>query len=231
MAVCALPTEKDGRWAGRMGLARAIREKLARSDEDAWARGLLGRVAGGDEDAFEALYARYAQPVLAFVVTRCPDRGLAEEVAADTWLGCWRSARAFRGDSRVLTWLLGIARRQLYVRVRGVRMVIEPLDTGSGDPTAADELGLGAEDGPAELGDPESLVLAAAGARELDAAVACLTPDLREVVTLAWLHDLPYEEIARVVGVPVGTVKSRVFRARRLLRERLRGSEEDHHEN
>lgn len=219
-----------------------------RSDEDATARGLLARVARGDEGALEALYARYARPVLAFVTARCPDRGLAEEVAADVWLGCWRSARAFRGDSRVLTWLLGIARRQLYVHVRGARMVVEPLgdgveeltagfvagdgaagglpDEGLGLGAGAGLDGLGSAPGPGELGNPELLLLEATGVEELRAALGDLPADLREVVTMAWLHELPYEEISQVVGVPVGTVKSRVFRARRLLRERLAGSRE-----
>ena len=57
-----------------------------------------------------------------------PDREAAEEVAADAWLGCWRAAPAFRGDSRVLTWLLGIVKRQAYVRMRRVRPLEYPLD-------------------------------------------------------------------------------------------------------
>lgn len=212
----------------------------SRPDEDAWARGLLAQVACGDEGALETLYTRYARPVLAFVTARCPDRGLAEEVAADVWLGCWRSARAFRGDSQVLTWLLGIARRQLYVHTRGARVAVELLD----DETAglvvgssvramgnAPEDGLGSESGSVELGDPESLLLEAAGVEELCDALADLPSDLREVVTLSWLHELPYEEISQVVGIPVGTVKSRVSRARRLLRERLSRSKEGRHED
>lgn len=64
---------------------------------------LLARVASGDERAFETLYGRYAAAVRAFVRVRVPDAGTAEEVCADVWLGCWRSARAFRGDAKVLS--------------------------------------------------------------------------------------------------------------------------------
>ena len=88
----------------------------------------LARVARGDEAALEELYRAFAPAVLAFALARVGSREVAEEVAADTWLGCWRSAAAFRGDSRVLTWLLGIAKRQAYVRVRRTRLAECPLD-------------------------------------------------------------------------------------------------------
>lgn len=191
--------------------------------EDAWARAQLACIAGGDERALESLYARYAQPVLAFLSARCSDRGLVEEAAADTWLGCWRSARAFRGDSRVLTWLLSIARRQLYAHTRGLCMPVESLDELDDDRAGGSSVGIGpgAVGGSAAFEDPAELALEAAGVEEIGAAVATLPPGLLEVATLAWLYELPYEEIARAVGIPVGTVKSRVFRARRLLCERL----------
>lgn len=83
----------------------------AMCDED-----LLVRVASGDERAFETLYGRHAAAVRAFVRVRVPDAGTAEEVCADVWLGCWRSARAFRGDAKVLSWLLGIETADLHAR-------------------------------------------------------------------------------------------------------------------
>ena len=110
-------------------------------------------------------------------------REVAEEVAADTWLGCWRSATAFRGDSRVLTWLLGIAKRQAYVRVRRTRLAECPLDE------AAEALADGA-------GDAADSVLEAAGVAEILAALDALPVELAETVRLAWLHELPYAEIA-----------------------------------
>ena len=162
----------------------------------------LARVARGDEAALEELYRAFAPAVLAFALARVGSREVAEEVAADTWLGCWRSAAAFRGDSRVLTWLLGIAKRQAYVRVR------RTLDE------AAEALADGA-------GDAADSVLEAAGVAEILAALDALPVELAETVRLAWLHELPYAEIAAIADVPVGTVKSRVSRARRLLQETL----------
>ena len=117
-------------------------------DED-----LLVRVASGDERAFETLYGRHAAAVRAFVRVRVPDAGTAEEVCADVWLGCWRSARAFRGDAKVLSWLLGIAKRQIYMRVRRVRPNV----------TALDDAPEPRDDGPS----PETAVLSEAGVDDL----------------------------------------------------------------
>lgn len=154
------------------------------------------------------LYSRYAPVVFSFVKARTSDVGVAEEVSADVWLGCWRSARAFRGDSRVLTWLLGIAKRQIWTHTRGKRLPTVPLDEN-------------AESIPSTADDPADLVSSAVAVEELVVALGSLPPELAEVVRLAWLHELPYDEIGSVVAIPVGTVKSRVSRARRMMREAL----------
>lgn len=172
----------------------------------------LARVARGDEAALEELYCAFAPAVLAFALARMDSREAAEEVAADTWLGCWRSARAFRGDSRVLTWLLGIAKRQACMRSRRMRLAECPLDEEAFE-MAVDE---GAD------GDPTGALMEEAGVAEICAALDALPEELSETVRLAWLHELPYAEIAVVTEVPVGTVKSRVSRARRLVRSMLR---------
>lgn len=171
-------------------------------DED-----LLARVASGDERAFETLYGRHAAAVRAFVRARVPDAGTAEEVCTDVWLGCWRSARAFRGDAKVLSWLLGIAKRQIYMRVR----------RGRPNVTALDDAPEPRDDGPS----PETVVLSEAGMDDLTTLLRRLPVELVETATLAWLHGLPYRQIASLLDVPEGTVKSRVSRARRLLRAQL----------
>lgn len=179
-----------------------------REDDEDQARALLARVACGDEGALEELYRLYAPAVLAFASARLPDREAAEEAAADAWLGCWRAAAGFRGDSRVLTWLLGIAKRQAYVRMRRARPIECAIDDMA-EQLAADE------------GDPSDALASQAGVDEIVAALDALEPALAETVRLAWLHELPYAEIAQVTDVPVGTVKSRVFRARAMLQETL----------
>lgn len=170
---------------------------------------LLVQIGTGNERAFSLLHARYSSIVFSFVLARMADRGGAEEVAADVWLGCWRSARAFRGDSQVLTWLLGIAKRQVSAHTRRKRLPLVPLEDN--------EYAI-----PAEDSDPADLVVSADQSKILLAALETLPEDLTEVVRLAWVHEVPYAEIADLVGIPPGTVKSRVSRARRLLREELR---------
>lgn len=169
---------------------------------------LLEAVGDGDERAFAELYQRYSAVVFAFVLARSDDRGDAEEISADVWLGCWRSAPAFRGDSRILTWLLGIAKRQIWTHTRRRKIPTAPLD---------EEVECLVDD----AADPAGLVAMATGVDELLGALRSLPQDLAEVVGLAWLHELPYGEIASVLEIPVGTVKSRVSRARRLLKETL----------
>ena len=166
---------------------------------------LLEAVGEGDEHAFAELYQRYSAVVFAFVLARSGD---AEEISAAVWLGCWRSAPAFRGDSRILTWLLGIAKRQIWTHTRRRKIPTAPLD---------EEVECLVDD----AADPADLVAMATGVDELLGALRSLPQDLAEVVGLAWLHELPYGEIASVLEIPVGTVKSRVSRARRLLKETL----------
>lgn len=184
---------------------------MAGYDEDEQrARSALSAIARGDEEALEELYCAYAPAVFTFIAARMSDREAAEEVAAGVWLACWRSARAFRGESRVLTWLLGIAKRQVYTNTRRKRAGAIPLDEH------ADAIADSAE-------GPESLALAGVGVEAILSALDALPDDLAETLRLAWLHELPYADIAAVTDVPVGTVKSRVSRARRMMQESLRG--------
>jgi len=195
--------------SGRLGNEeRRVRLAVSSSGADTDEQ-LLARVGDGDERALAALYSRYSSIVFGFVLARAPDHGVAEEVSADVWLGCWRSARAFRGDSRVLTWLLGIAKRQVYVHTRRKRLPQVPLDE------EAYEL-------PTDDPNPAELAISAEATRALLDSLDALPAELMEVVRLAWGHELPYDDIASVVGVPVGTVKSRISRARRVLQEVLR---------
>lgn len=143
---------------------------------------LLTQVASGDERAFETLYGWYAAAVRAFVRMRVSDAGAAEEICAGVWLGCWRSAKAFRGDAKVLSWLLAIAKRQIYMRVRRVRPSVTALDD-------APEMSDG---GPG----PETSALSEAEVDDLTAMLRRLPDELVETATLAWLHDLPYRQIA-----------------------------------
>jgi RNA polymerase sigma factor (sigma-70 family) len=174
-------------------------------------RQTLQRIAAGDRQALAELYARHRQMLFRYLLQLTPDRGLAEELLQDTLVAVWRSARAFAGHSSVTTWLIGIARRQAHNSLRRKGL---PL---------ADPAVLGAM--PAGDLTPEDALLATVAREQLDAAFARLAPLHREVLALAFVQELPYAEIAAVLDIPVGTVKSRLNHARRALRAALGAAE------
>jgi RNA polymerase sigma factor (sigma-70 family) len=171
-------------------------------DDDA---ALLALVARGDGGALARLYQAYAGRLFGYLLRLAGDRMVAEEVLQDTMLAVWRSAGGFTGASAVSTWLFGIARRQAYYRLRG-----QP-------PPAPFE----AVDRPDPAPGPEELAIAAAGGSPLAGAVGGLPDHQRDVVALVFVAGLPLAEAAAVLGVPVGTVKSRLHHARAALARTL----------
>jgi RNA polymerase sigma factor (sigma-70 family) len=188
------------------------REVTWMSGQAAGDRHVVERIAAGDRDALTALYTTYQAPLFRYLLQLTNDRGLAEEVLQDTLVAVWKSARTFEGRSSVQTWLIGIARRQAHNTLR--RRALPRADVA--------EL----EILPSSNPEPEDAVLAKAEQEELATAIRWLSPVHREVLTLTFMHDLSYGEIARVVGVPEGTVKSRLSNAKRALRALLKGAEE-----
>lgn len=172
---------------------------------------LIDRVAQGDRDALAALYHRYGGPLYAYLVRLVEDRSTAEEVLQDTLLAAWKSARTFEGRSSVLTWLIGIARRQAHNT--GRRRTLPRADVAELEVLAALDP------------EPEDAALARASREELAAMVGQLSPLHREVIVLAFVHGLSYEEMARSIGVPIGTIKSRLSNAKTALRALLEQEE------
>ena len=173
---------------------------------------LLAAIAAGDREALAELYARYQQPLYSYLLQLTPDHGLAEEILQDTLVAAWKSARSFEGRSTVLTWLIGIARRQAHntLRQRKLQLAEEA------------ELACVASSEP----EPEAFALNSLARDELVTAFRQLPALHREVLTLALVQELSYEETATILGVPVGTVKSRLSNAKRLLRALLIAKEE-----
>lgn len=177
---------------------------VVESDND-----LLARAASGDEQGLRVLYERHAAAVLRLLRRLTSDPGMAEEILQETWIAVWTSAHRFRGASSVRAWLLGVARRQAHNRLRRKSPSTVEFDAA---PEPADE-----------TTDVEGEALAAAGRDEILAAIGRLPQTHRDVVVLALVEELPYSDIAEVVGVPVGTVKSRMAKARRMLAAELPG--------
>lgn len=173
------------------------------SDEAVGDPVLMIRVAEGDEAALRLLYERHAAGMLRLIRRLTSHQGVAEEILQESWLAVWRSAGGFRGDAPVRAWLLGVARRQAHNRLRRIEPVIVDLEKAIDVPDAEPAV--------------EEQVFARADRRRLVAAVKGLPEHLREVLVLVLAEDLPYPEVAAMLGVPVGTVKSRMWTARRLL--------------
>jgi RNA polymerase sigma-70 factor, ECF subfamily len=157
---------------------------------------LLRAVARGDRVAFRELYERHADRVFRFALSLLRAPHLAEEVLQETMVAVWKSADRFKGASKATTWILGIAKNQAYALLRREKR---------GERTPEDPI---AEPDPAETA--EICV-------RVEDAVATLPPHLREVLHLVFYEEMTLAEAADVLGIPEGTVKSRMFHARKAL--------------
>ncbi len=168
---------------------------------------VLAAVAAGDDSALRTLYQRHALAMLRLLRRLTSDARLAEDLLQESWLAVWQSAAAYRGEASVRGWLLGVTRRQAHNRLRRKEVEAVPLED-SIDP-------------PDPSGRVEEAVLAEAGRQEVMTAIDALSPPLAEVVHLALVAELGYRDIAVVLDIPVGTVKSRMANARKQLIEIL----------
>jgi len=183
----------------------------------------MARVQAGDVRAFELLYARYAHPLLNFFHRMCFDRVAAEDYLQETFLRVWRARATYRPVGKVSTWLFEIA-KNFWFNERE-KMGRRPFATGAGGEDAQAQLSLL----PDARGDGSPFDTARAKEVEeaVGRAVAELSEKLRAAFVLARYQHLPYAEIAAILDIPVGTVKSRVALAERLLRARLASYLED----
>lgn len=168
-------------------------------------RALLARTADGDRVAFEELYRRHAGWLTARLQSRCGDPELADIALQDTFVAAWRSARSYRGDGDVGAWLWGIGIRRLIDVLRKRRAT--PMD-----PVVIAAMGAGAAPGEPQFG---------LGGGELDVAMQRLPGELRAVLIATAIDGLTTKEAARLLGVPQGTVKTRLMRARKHMQEAL----------
>jgi len=171
---------------------------------------LLRRVADGDRDALGALYRRHANVVLAQIRLAVGEPGLSEEILQDTMLAVWRGAGSFRGVSQVRSWIIAIALRQARDRLRRHRVAVVADESVLSGQAAADP-------------GPEAQVLGRAELAVVAQAIRSLSPGHREVLGLVFGADLTLADAAEVLGVPVGTVKSRLAAARAALARAMGG--------
>lgn len=210
--IAASPTAQVAAPAADGALRADPGRRADAQSADATDGSLLGRIAGGDRDAHRQLYERHGPAILAFLVSRTADRALAEDVLHDVMLTVWRAAGTFRGASAVRTWLLSIAHHTACKALRRHRRE-QPLSWAGPDRGGHRAPGFAPAAAPTGLA-PDARV-------ELAGAVAALPEVQRTALVLHFYHGLSVAEIAAVVGVPAGTVKSRMSRGKERLRALL----------
>jgi RNA polymerase sigma-70 factor (ECF subfamily) len=173
---------------------------------------LLAAAAMGDRHAFTVLYKRHSPWLAARLSRRCADASQVDEILQDTFVAVWRGATGWDGRGLVPAWIWGIAARRL---VDAMRRRPRPTCSLSDLAEAAGPRAASAED--EALRDLEYC--------HLGRALAGLAPDLRLVVEATVLHGLSTREASRLLDIPAGTVKTRMMRARQVLRAHLRMAE------
>lgn len=163
---------------------------------------LLSRMAGGDKAAFGAFYKALEKPVFRFIVSKLNDPFEAADIQHDVFMDIWRSAGRFEGRSAVKTWVFGIAYRKTMDHFRK-----------HGRVDLTDDIGDSADDSP----DAVACIAATQEAEHLRFCLDQLKPQHRSAVELAFYEDMTYGEIADASDVPEGTIKTRVFHAKKLL--------------
>ncbi len=166
---------------------------------------LLSAVVGGDREALATLYHRHAPWLLLRLTRRCADPDLVDDALQDAFVAVWRGAARYSGEGQVAAWIWGIAVRRLVdqVRRRPVRALPLPQVEAATVASAEEQVLLGVEYG------------------DLAGALDRLSPELRAVVEATVLDGLTTKEAGRLLGIPAGTVKTRMMRARAHLREDL----------
>jgi RNA polymerase sigma-70 factor (ECF subfamily) len=181
------------------------------SDEE-----LLRLTVAGDADAFTALYRRRQAGIYRFALQMCGSEGIAEDVTQEVFMTLMRESQIFDPSRGTLAaYLYGIARKQVLRRLEKERHFVALADDTAEDGDAATEHPAAAHDPLAELTRHELI-------ESVQQAVSGLPAHYREVVVLCELHEMSYAEAAAALGCAVGTVRSRLHRARALLVERLR---------
>ena len=167
---------------------------------------LIAAIARGERDAMERLYARHHVRVFRFAVRLTGNTVLAEDIVSEVFLSVWRQAAGFKGRSNLSTWLFAIARNK---SVSAIRERDEALDDD-----AASEIADGA-DNPEVAADKSSHDVI------IRRCLSRLSTLHREVIDLVYYHEKSVDEVAEIIGAPAGTVKTRMFYARRQLQDLL----------
>ena len=169
---------------------------------------LVIAIAAGDRRAMQVLFGRHQVKVYRFLVRMTGDTAAADDLVSEVFFEVWRKAASFEGRSRVSTWLLGIARFKALSAAR--RRTEDQLSD------------LTAETIEDESDDPETVLSKQDTGTIIRNCLQKLSADHREIIDLVYYHEKSVEEVAEVVGIPSGTVKTRMFYARKRMAELLK---------
>ena len=185
---------------------------------DATDLSLVQRVQQGDKGAFDALVLKYQHKVVKLVMRYVRNPAEAEDVAQEAFIKAYRALPRFRGDSAFYTWLYRIAinTAKNAAASRGRSPIEYELDRGDGEESPEVQARM------KDTATPEALALTEEIRSIVNAAIESLPEDLRTAIVLRELEGLSYEEIAVTMACPVGTVRSRIFRAREAIDARLK---------
>ncbi len=179
---------------------------------------LVERAQRGDKKAFELLVVKYQRKLARLLSRFIRDASEVEDVTQEAFIKAYRALPSFRGDSAFYTWLyrIGINTAKNYLVSLGRRA---PTVTGVDSEEAE---GIEEGDQLRDLNTPENQMMSRQLAETVDQALQELPEELRTAITLREIDGMSYEEIAQIMNCPIGTVRSRIFRAREAIAERLR---------
>ena len=182
---------------------------------------LVERAVAGDQRAYELLVIKYQRRIERLIGRMVRDTDLVQDIAQETFIRAYRALHQFRGEAQFYTWLYRIAvntAKKTLMDLKRDPLVYESTLAGADDGDETSRLG----NEPINEETPETVLAAREIAAAVNAAMEALPEDLRQAVSLREIEGLSYEEIALAMACPIGTVRSRIFRAREAISARVR---------
>jgi RNA polymerase sigma-70 factor, ECF subfamily len=185
---------------------------------------LVQRTLEGDQRAFEMLVVKYQRRVERLIGRMVRDTDLVQDIAQETFIRAYRALGQFRGEAQFYTWLYRIAvntaKKQLMELKRDPIVLMSSLSSSDDDETSGLEHELNAQVADAET--PEAILASKEIAQAVNAAMDALPKELGQAIAMREIEGMSYEEIATALDCPIGTVRSRIFRAREAISARIK---------
>ena len=182
---------------------------------------LVERTLAGDDHAFELVVIKYQRRIQRLIARMVRDVDLVDDIAQETFIRAYKALHQFRGEAQFYTWLYRIAvntAKKFLLELKRDPLLTESARKGDDDEDETSYTG----NEPIDEATPETVLAAKEIAEMVNTALQALPDDLRQAVTLREIEGLTYEEIAQVMDCPIGTVRSRIFRAREAISAKIK---------